>query len=245
MPATVAVGVERRSWWSWVQENPPTTVHVHVLMMDIPFGIAEQLPRWTSAGCELLLELSRLGSMRRGGGRARVTTSTVSQQIAALAREVGTPLVEPARPAGAAHPGRPPACRARRDDPGRRRRRPARPRPGRRAGRHRAGGRLRHRGAAHADAGRRGARGGPPRRPPAHPRARAVRGVRPAGGGRRRPRADLRLQPRAVRLRHDAGGDAALDGAVEPRRAGRRRHAARERGRRRGVPPLPRATAGS
>jgi DNA-binding transcriptional LysR family regulator len=43
---------------------------------------------------ELLLELSRLGSMREVGETMHVTTSTVSQQIAALARETGTPLVE-------------------------------------------------------------------------------------------------------------------------------------------------------
>jgi DNA-binding transcriptional LysR family regulator len=44
---------------------------------------------------EVLLQLSRLGSMREVAEVMRVTTSTVSQQIAALAREVGTPLVEP------------------------------------------------------------------------------------------------------------------------------------------------------
>jgi DNA-binding transcriptional LysR family regulator len=44
---------------------------------------------------ELLLELSRLGSMREVAEALDVTTSTVSQQIAALAREVGTPLLEP------------------------------------------------------------------------------------------------------------------------------------------------------
>ena len=44
---------------------------------------------------ELLLELSRLGSMREVGESMHVTTSTVSQQIAALAREAGTPLTEP------------------------------------------------------------------------------------------------------------------------------------------------------
>src|SRR4029450_7649134 len=43
---------------------------------------------------ELLRELSRLGSMREVADELGVTTSTVSQQIAALAREVGTPLVE-------------------------------------------------------------------------------------------------------------------------------------------------------
>lgn len=44
----------------------------------------------------MLLELSRLGSMRRVAERLGTTTSTVSQQLAALAREAGTPLTEPA-----------------------------------------------------------------------------------------------------------------------------------------------------
>jgi DNA-binding transcriptional LysR family regulator len=44
---------------------------------------------------ELLLELSRLGSMREVGESMHVTTSTVSQQIAVLAQEAGTPLTEP------------------------------------------------------------------------------------------------------------------------------------------------------
>src|SRR5271169_5721890 len=44
---------------------------------------------------ELLLELSRLGSMREVSEAMNITTSTVSQQIAVLAREVGTPLIEP------------------------------------------------------------------------------------------------------------------------------------------------------
>ena len=43
----------------------------------------------------LLLELSRLGSMHEVADELRTTTSSVSQGIAALAREVGTPLVEP------------------------------------------------------------------------------------------------------------------------------------------------------
>ncbi|HEY0776250.1 MAG TPA: LysR substrate-binding domain-containing protein [Nocardioidaceae bacterium] len=43
----------------------------------------------------VLLELSRLGSMREVAEEMGTTTSTVSQQIAALAREAGTPLVEP------------------------------------------------------------------------------------------------------------------------------------------------------
>jgi DNA-binding transcriptional LysR family regulator len=44
---------------------------------------------------ELLAELSRLGSMRAVAETLGTTTSTVSQQIAALAREMGTPLIEP------------------------------------------------------------------------------------------------------------------------------------------------------
>src|SRR5690349_11560796 len=44
---------------------------------------------------ELLLELSRLGSMREVSEVMHVTTSTVSQQLAALSREAGTPLTEP------------------------------------------------------------------------------------------------------------------------------------------------------
>ena len=43
----------------------------------------------------LLLALSRLGSMRAVADEMHLTTSTVSQQIAALARDVGTPLIEP------------------------------------------------------------------------------------------------------------------------------------------------------
>ena len=43
----------------------------------------------------LLLELSRLGSMHEVAAEMATTTSSVSQGIAALAREVGTPLVEP------------------------------------------------------------------------------------------------------------------------------------------------------
>jgi len=43
----------------------------------------------------LLLELSRLGSMHEVAADLGTTTSSVSQGIAALAREVGTPLLEP------------------------------------------------------------------------------------------------------------------------------------------------------
>ena len=44
---------------------------------------------------EMLLELSRLGSMRAVADVMHTTTSTVSQQLAVLAREAGTALVEP------------------------------------------------------------------------------------------------------------------------------------------------------
>jgi DNA-binding transcriptional LysR family regulator len=44
---------------------------------------------------QLLMELARLGSMREVAAELQVTTSTVSQQLAVLAKEVGTPLVEP------------------------------------------------------------------------------------------------------------------------------------------------------
>ena len=43
----------------------------------------------------LLVELSRLGSMRAVADELHITTSTVSQQLAVLTREAGTPLVEP------------------------------------------------------------------------------------------------------------------------------------------------------
>jgi DNA-binding transcriptional LysR family regulator len=45
---------------------------------------------------ELLAELSRLGSMRAVADALDTTTSTVSQQISVLSREMGTPLIEPA-----------------------------------------------------------------------------------------------------------------------------------------------------
>ncbi|PQP42181.1 LysR family transcriptional regulator [Mycolicibacterium austroafricanum] len=44
---------------------------------------------------ELLLALSRLGSMRAVADAHHLTTSTVSQQIAALARDTGAALIEP------------------------------------------------------------------------------------------------------------------------------------------------------
>ena len=45
---------------------------------------------------ELLAELSRLGSMRAVADVLGTTSSTVSQQIAVLSREMGTALIEPA-----------------------------------------------------------------------------------------------------------------------------------------------------
>src|SRR5436305_12227141 len=44
---------------------------------------------------QMLLELSRLGSMAAVADRLGTTTSTVSQQIAALARETAVTLIEP------------------------------------------------------------------------------------------------------------------------------------------------------
>jgi DNA-binding transcriptional LysR family regulator len=44
---------------------------------------------------QLLLALSQLGSMRAVADEHHLTTSTVSQQLATLAREVGTQLIEP------------------------------------------------------------------------------------------------------------------------------------------------------
>jgi DNA-binding transcriptional LysR family regulator len=44
---------------------------------------------------QLLLSLSRLGSMRAVAEMHHITTSTVSQQIAALARDAGAQLIEP------------------------------------------------------------------------------------------------------------------------------------------------------
>ena len=44
---------------------------------------------------QLLLALSRLGSMRAVAESFNLTTSTVSQQLAALAKEAGTALIEP------------------------------------------------------------------------------------------------------------------------------------------------------
>ena len=44
---------------------------------------------------EVLLELSRLGSMRSVADQLGTTTSTVSQQVARLAAEMGTALLEP------------------------------------------------------------------------------------------------------------------------------------------------------
>src|SRR3954449_2419054 len=44
---------------------------------------------------QLLLSLSRLGSMRAVAETHHLTTSTVSQQIAALAKDTGVALIEP------------------------------------------------------------------------------------------------------------------------------------------------------
>ena len=63
--------------------------------MDILFVDNEQWADMDLRRLQVLSELCRLGSMRDVAAELGVTTSTVSQQIAALAREVGTPLIEP------------------------------------------------------------------------------------------------------------------------------------------------------
>ena len=52
-------------------------------------------PAMETRRLQLLLELSRLGSMRGVADLLGTTTSSVSQQLAALARETGTTLIEP------------------------------------------------------------------------------------------------------------------------------------------------------
>jgi DNA-binding transcriptional LysR family regulator len=55
------------------------------------FGFAE---RMDLRRLRLLVELDRLGSMHAVAAELRLTTSTVSQQLALLAREAGTALLE-------------------------------------------------------------------------------------------------------------------------------------------------------
>src|SRR3954451_10536926 len=75
-------------------EKGTASVRVHVTLLDIPFTEAKQL-RMDLNRLRLLLELSRLGSMHDVAAELRTSTSSVSQGIAALAREVGPPLLEP------------------------------------------------------------------------------------------------------------------------------------------------------
>ena len=59
---------------------------------------------------QLLLSLSRLGSMRAVADTHHLTTSTVSQQIAALAKETGAQLIRrnpPSRATVASHHAEP------------------------------------------------------------------------------------------------------------------------------------------
>src|SRR3954465_919027 len=63
---------------------------------------------------QLLLEFSRRGSMRAVADELGYTTSTVSQQLATLAREAGTPLIEPDGRHGRLTPTGPPPPPARR-----------------------------------------------------------------------------------------------------------------------------------
>jgi DNA-binding transcriptional LysR family regulator len=75
--------------------EPGQTVHVHVPIMDTSFGKAEHRAVDVRR-LRFLVELARLGSMREVADELGVTTSTVSQQLAALAADAGTPLLEPA-----------------------------------------------------------------------------------------------------------------------------------------------------
>ena len=166
----------------------------------------------------MLLELSRLGSMHEVADALGTTTSSVSQGIAALAREVGTPLVEPdgrrvrLTPAGrrlAEHavtilaavesarldldPGAEPVGRA----------------PRGRASPRRSGPRSCRRSTTSA-----------PTHPGdrrTHPGARAARGLRPPRPRRGRPGPRLRLRPRARRVARRPRGHAAVDARVGSR----------------------------
>ncbi len=70
-------------------------VRVHVPMLDIRSTIPNNRGMETRR-LLLLVELARLGSMREVAEELGLTTSTVSQQLAILARDVGAALVEPA-----------------------------------------------------------------------------------------------------------------------------------------------------
>ena len=165
----------------------------------------------------LLLELSRLGSMRAVAETHRLTTSTVSQQIAALAREVRTPLVEPEgrrvrlTPAGHRLADHAVTILAAVDaaqldlDPD------AEP-----AGRLRIGGfATAIRTAVLPDPRR--ARARPPAGGGPHPRVRARGGARTSVGRRPRPRPDLRLQPGARILGAEVHREAPVEHGVGPR----------------------------
>jgi DNA-binding transcriptional LysR family regulator len=70
-------------------------VRVHVLVLDISFGIPKQSSAVDTRRLQLLAELARLGSMREVAASMHTTTSTVSQQLAVLASEMGATLLEP------------------------------------------------------------------------------------------------------------------------------------------------------
>ncbi len=92
MEVTARAAPERAGEAVTARVDDTDTVVVHVRIIDTSFRNTERMePR----RLRLLLELSRLGSMRAVADQLGTTTSTVSQQIAALAAEVGTALVEP------------------------------------------------------------------------------------------------------------------------------------------------------
>src|SRR5262245_65871279 len=83
MPANDARGGQRLGQFTYCED----LAVLSLAMEDNGFVDARRL--------ELLLALSRLGSMRRVDEAFALTMSTVSQQIAALAVEVGEQLIKP------------------------------------------------------------------------------------------------------------------------------------------------------
>ena len=164
---------------------------------------------------QLLLALSRLGSMRAVADAHHLTTSTVSQQIAALAKEAGAQLIEPDGRRVRLTPAGQRAGRPRGHHPRRHRQRSAGSRSRRRAVRHGARRRLRHRHPGLAAADRRRSR-----RSSIPDVDLVISEYEPIEAfallDRRRPRsgADLRLQP---------GARLARPGRSRPCRCGRSR----------------------
>ena len=74
--------------------EPHAFVRVHAGSLDRSSGFPEHSTPMDPRRLTFLLELSRRGSMRAVADELGYTTSTVSEQLAVLAREAGTPLIE-------------------------------------------------------------------------------------------------------------------------------------------------------